>query len=457
MPGSNNQKGVIPLIALIAAGIIAVVGGSYVIRNDLLNTNKITSKVSKETEKTDSTESSSSPIKSVPTKSKSGLSDKPFAYNPQQNTSNNTKPSKEPSFTITPPEGWVPYESRDDAKYAKMVRANFAAPEEDKIEIDPVTKAFLRFPALVEVLIIPTDHNLKLQELIDGAKEDARKSGSILISSGEITAGDIRGYSEEFKMPFKDIILTKNVTGTDKEEKASLKEPAWRHQITNIFAVDNFAVYVKGATLEYTWSKRAGEIKSSLDSFAFVGVTPKPEGLPEPDMTQATGTFSAGFKEDFLEKATYKNDPPPNVKITPPSNWWQKSDSNTGSRIFSYFAVSPDTDSETNSINYTSKVPARVNITLTQNTNDNLETLIIKYKRAGNIVSEKSISVGGKKGYLLEYKVPGSGGSPDMHYYRYIFQEGKYEINITGSSLESTWQKRSLEIKKVMESFSLTD
>ncbi len=37
-----SQRGVIPLVALIIAGIIVVVGGSYFVRNDLLNTNKIT-------------------------------------------------------------------------------------------------------------------------------------------------------------------------------------------------------------------------------------------------------------------------------------------------------------------------------------------------------------------------------------------------------------------------------
>lgn len=261
-----NQTGVIPLVALIIAGVIAVVGGSYIIRNDLLNTNKITNKVGKETEKTNSTKSSTSQ-KSTPIPKLAG---KPFTYNPPQNTSSNTQTSKEPAFTITPPAGWV-VDTSDDSGYAKFIRAGFAAPEEDKIEIDPVTKAFMRLPASVKVLIAPADHSLQLQELIDVANEDVRKTGSTRISSKEITIGGIRGYSQELKTPFKNVILTKNVTGTDKEEKGSLKESAWRHQIDYIFAIDNFSVYIIGSALEEAWSKRADEIKASLDSFNFKG------------------------------------------------------------------------------------------------------------------------------------------------------------------------------------------
>lgn len=246
-----NQKGVIPLVALIITGVIAVVGGSYIIRNDLLNTNG----------------QKSTPAPKL-TPIQSGLADKPFTYNPPQNTSSNTQTSKEPAFTITPPAGWV-VDTSDDSGYVKFIRAGFVAPEQDKIEIDPVTKAFMRLPASVKVLIVPADHNLQLQELIDVANEDVRKTGITRISSKEITIGGIRGYSQELKIPFKNVILTKNVTGTNKEEKGSLKESAFRHQIDYIFAIDNFSVYIIGSALEQAWGNRAGEIKASMNSFAF--------------------------------------------------------------------------------------------------------------------------------------------------------------------------------------------
>lgn len=256
-----RQAGVIPLIVLIIAGVIAVVGGIYIIRNNLLKLNNIT----------DSAKLSDGQ-QSAPPKLAPKLADKPFTYNPPQNTLSNTQSSKEPTFTITPPASWANYTGGDgDANYIKFMRANFTAPEEDKIEIDPVTKAFLRFPALIEVLIAPADHNLQLQELIDGANEDVRKTGSTLISSKEITVSGIRGYSQELKIPFKDVILTKRITGTEKEERGSLKESAWRHQIINIFAVNNFSVYVKGAALEQAWSEKVDTIKASMDSFTLEG------------------------------------------------------------------------------------------------------------------------------------------------------------------------------------------
>lgn len=413
----NDQRGIIPIVALVITGLLIAAGGGLAVNRGLI-------KISPPSQT--NLKSSSS---TTTTKQESKLEKTAFIYTPTtKSQTNENSPEEEPSFSFTPPSGWLSKPTGDSK------RAYFIAPEN---QTDTET----------------TEEN--------GKKYITTQPAEIIVFVNNIQNGPRVASDKFFNLAFQQFqkVANYNTSTISVIENTPVKfkgEDAFRFELTSklanfhalsrtfgyMFYKNPYLVSIVGLALDKDWNTRAPVIKAAMDTFNLA---------PEAGMTQASDTFTASWKQNFLKNADdgSKNDPPPNVKINPPPGWWEESKSQIRNRVFSYTTISPEQDSDT------ATEQARIDIVLTYRPNNNLKDIVADRKRGGEIITDKPISIGGKKGHLIELK--NTSGPPPRHTYQYIFYEGKYEVNITGVSLESAWSKRESIIKQSVESVAFVE
>ncbi len=234
-----NQKGIIPLFILIAIGVAVLAGGTYIVRNEFIKTGK-SGKAALDEEKIQKQKENPRPLPSLSPTPKGELSSGPFTYNPPP-TKEGT-PSKEPAFSITAPPGWEKLPVEDEIE-----RAVFRSPETDKEEMEDNLVA--KVQPMITVYVAEVDGNL-----------DELANEVIANSQSKYTKYQV---TSKLKTRFAGQEAVKLESKFNEKSKIPMYAKAY------LMVKDGHWVQIVGNGLESAWSKRVGEIDSSLNSFKF--------------------------------------------------------------------------------------------------------------------------------------------------------------------------------------------
>lgn len=232
MPISNHQKGIVPLLILIVIGAVALFGGAYVIFNGLTKLPQ----GSKPTQQTQNSSSTISPPTSVPK-----LASEPAIYNPKQTTGANTN---EPGFSLSPPAGWLKASPND-----QLTRLLFQSPQEDTETLE--SGAIAKHTSNISVRLTKLSQVSNLDQVVEATKRGAESGGQIQYLQD--TRSSLNNQETHL---LETIMVDQGIKG---------------HTLNYIIVKGNYAILVKGQTLDSVWSKQAALIKTSLDSFTLTG------------------------------------------------------------------------------------------------------------------------------------------------------------------------------------------
>lgn len=233
----KDQRGILPLFLLIAIGVVVIVGGSYIVREQFVKTGK-SGKSTYDTQSIKEQVKNPKPLASLsPEPEVEKTYGQPVTYKPTDSASD--VGSREPSFTITPPSGWERVSGG-----AAGTKVQFRHPDEDKEEMED--GLYAKAHAQISVAINQT--NSTLDQILGLAKSSAQNNfeDAIFVADKKVTYAGQAARHLETKL---------------------FKKGAAIHSIDYYFIKNGFLVHIVGTSLDSTWNERYSAIQSSLDSF----------------------------------------------------------------------------------------------------------------------------------------------------------------------------------------------
>lgn len=419
---SDGEKGVIPLVVLIAVSVAALVGGTYTIKNEIIKVDN--GKISLDLSKI-SNQQQSSPNGESSTKSQQNQN--PFTYKPGEEGVYDA-----PIFYIKPPAGWI--------KQEKDNIITLTAPDKDKEKVGNKTA---NLSPKIEIYI--SNQNVTtLDNFVKATKslsEDVEylSDKRLLLNGHEVHSLEIRNINEGIKM----------------------------HSVSYLLVKDDFEFHVKGGSFDSAWDKRKDAILGSMSSFRFKqeasASEPTPSvtrpSVPSTNQQQTDSTANAikmssfnvvfGSEEEIFHDNPHGKKPPIAFSMKEPLDWKKGIASFPDNRSYAVEYEGQE-ESQTGENGKVMTIRPIISITMTYVPKNKL------YSEQNILQSSNNLQKGtffGKKGYFSEgttkdYKtgVLSKGQS-------YIFYENDYQIKISIASLESTWDKWYSSMKKVIDSF----
>lgn len=258
MPALKNQAGFIPLIALIIAGIVvASAGGVYVVRKEFIKKGQ-SGKAALNEEKIKIQLKEGSPLASPTPEPEKQLTPTVYKYEPQKASSQTSSSSQnsisevEPGFTINPPSGWQQSSEPE-------VDVFFASPNKDEEKAEG--NLIYTQPANIQI-------GIDFMENYD--KYSASLSQSKILD--EVIASDIKqGILGDSKISYiNDQRTTLNGQEAHLLEFTSDNQQGVKeHVFLYVLIKNKHGVIVSGHAIDSAWSKRAGILKSSIQTFKF--------------------------------------------------------------------------------------------------------------------------------------------------------------------------------------------
>lgn len=203
--------------------------------------------------------------------------------------------------------------------------------------------------------------------------------------------------------------------------------------------------------------------KSALDNKKIQEQIKNPQTLPsltpEPKAEQTFGqpvTYKPSTKPVSDGSDTVIKEP--SFSISPPSGWEKVAPSVAGTKVqFKH----PEEDKEEMEDGLFVKSRAQITVFMDK-ANSTLDQLVSSVKSASqgsyekvNIISEQKITFAGQEAYLFETELFKKGAS--IHSTDYYFIKDGFVVRVGGTSLGSSWNKRSSEIKSSINSFKLLE
>lgn len=269
MPNLNSQRGVIPILVLVAIGVATLVGGSYAIKSEFIKFER--GEISLDMAKVQKQQSSpQSSTRNSPTNSRSEKNQP--TPTPQLAPSKVTVAADEekgvPGFTINPPAGWNNTGKSGFAAY-------FEAPEEDEAKMVVGTRSGTqKSTATVQVRFLPLNNIKQLKEA--GYSEDRILDEAVKALKGSMAAADPTYLTDKrtdfagSKAQQMEIKANIRVNTSQIEEYKDLSGGSWDIRIYGFYLVSGqYVVAVAGTSLDDAWGKRASAIQASINSFSF--------------------------------------------------------------------------------------------------------------------------------------------------------------------------------------------
>ena len=233
--------GIIPLFILIAIGVVlAGAGGVYVVRKEFIKRGQ-SGKAALDEKKISEQLKNPIPLEAPSPDPTPQLAPSQYQYEPEK-TSDSEKDGQEPGFTINPPSGW-------SQKSSASVKIGFLAPEQDEEPAEP--PLVYMYTASIQIVVKKQPQQATLQQAADATIDGYRANESnVQVISNSPTS--FAGQDAQI------IELTAEMT------------EGHRIRVINYVMVKNgYTVGVGGLTLDSAWSKRAGTINASINSFKF--------------------------------------------------------------------------------------------------------------------------------------------------------------------------------------------
>lgn len=265
----KGQRGFAPLLLLVILAVGLVVGGTYVVKNNLVTTENgqivfnANNDKSLQDIKIPSPEPKTSKI--TPTPQKVELAEKLAEYKPAD--------TGEPSFSINPPAGWIKGSGKEN------IKLRFEASQEDKTEIGNINASI---GANIQVYVEKTNAK-NVDELMADFKAQAAKTPfAITVQNEKRTtfAGEEAIYFEmSISMPDVDYkqleSYVKQQTNGDKTAPSTsdikdMMQSFKGKSIGYTMLKNGYRVDVGGTAAGWAWDKRAGAIEASINTFKFI-------------------------------------------------------------------------------------------------------------------------------------------------------------------------------------------
>lgn len=424
MPDFNHQKGFIPLIPLIVAGIIITAGGSYAVKNGILAINKgevslDLSKISNQQQSSPNSSNNESGTKSQP--NQSSLIDKP----------NEEEVYDAPIFNIKPPLGWI--------KHEKDNIITLTAPDKDKEKVGNKTA---NLSPKIEIYI--TKQNTTLDNFVKATKslsEDAEylSEKRLLLNGHEAHSLEIRNIKEGIKM----------------------------HSVSYLLVKDGFEFHVKGGTFDSAWDKRKDTILGSMSSFRFKQENSANEPAPSATQPSVPSTIQQqtsstadtikmsssnvifGSDEEISHDNPHGKKPPIAFSMKEPLDWKKGVASFPDNKSYAV-EYEGEEESETGANGKVMAIHPIISIQMLYIPENK------SYSEQSLLNTSNNFQKGtffGKKGYFSEGTTQDYKTSVLTKSQSYIFFENDYQIKISIVSLDSTWDKWYPSMKKVIDSF----
>lgn len=245
MPGLKLKRGIIPLFILIAVGIVFLAGGAYVVRQQFIKTGK-SGKAALDVEKVKQQIANPTPLPSASPQAPKETVSGPITYtppSPSPGSSPDPKVSSPPSFTITPPSGWL----KGDTSGAIAVA--FKAPEEDKDPSEQESGLTAFASATVTVQLQDLKGKVSLETLVAALKERAK---------GNFENAEYLSQTPT-KVSSRDAFIL---------ESRLFKKGVWLHSVDYVLVEGTYALIISGTSFDSGWSKWSGAMKTSIGSFS---------------------------------------------------------------------------------------------------------------------------------------------------------------------------------------------
>ena len=233
--------GILPIFILIAIGVvIAGAGGVYVVRKQFVKKGA-SGKAALDEKKISEQLKNPIPLEAPSPDPTPLLAPVQYNYEPEK-TPDSEKDTQEPGFTINPPSGW-------SQKSSASVRVGFLAPQQDEEPAEP--PLVYMYTASIQIVVKKQPQQATLQQAADATIDGYRANESnVQVISNSPTS--FAGQDAQI------IELTAEMT------------EGHRIRVINYVMVKNgYTVGVGGLTLDSAWSKRAGTINASINSFKF--------------------------------------------------------------------------------------------------------------------------------------------------------------------------------------------
>ena len=232
--------GIIPLFILIAIGVVlAGAGGVYVVRKEFIKRGQ-SGKAALDEKKISEQLKNPVELEAPSPDPTPQLAPSQYKYEPAE--SEVSKETQEPAFTINPPSGW-------SQKSSDYIKVGFVAPEQDEEPAEP--PLVYMYGASIQIRINALPEGATLAQVVEATIDGYRDQAS-----------NVQGIS---KTPT-------TFAGQDSQVIELIAEMTEGHKIhvTSYVTIKNgYTVGVGGLALDSAWSKRAGTIKSSINTFSF--------------------------------------------------------------------------------------------------------------------------------------------------------------------------------------------
>lgn len=258
-----NERGVFPILILIAIGVALVGGGAYVVKNNLVTTKGGQIVFNGFKDKNLSDAKISSFEKNTPnnpeTSKKAELAEKVAEYKPE---------TGEPKFSMNPPAGWV--KEKGEGK----VKLFFEASQEDKKVFGYSTSR-----STANIQVTSEKSNAKgLDEIMTKYKNEAAAEPVKI----EVLKEQKTTFAGQAAIVFELIVGMADVS--DAQIEAELKKSGNQSSVKDvqdmikdgkvrglgyILLKDGYEIGVAGTALGAAWDKRGPQIESSINSFKF--------------------------------------------------------------------------------------------------------------------------------------------------------------------------------------------
>lgn len=237
-----NQKGLVPLAILIAAGVIILAGGTYAINKKYISFGSLNTKKIEH----DTKQAQTRPAKQE-------LSDQVFTF--PNATPDPSGELYELGFEITPPSGWI-NKSAD-----KFDRVRFLSSTKDTEQLHRKTgDSIFSQPAQVAVSVFVIGE--QIQGNIGEDEESMKKLATFLIKGDNPT--DYQVITQEYLRRDHDY------PAIQFEFKSTLQDSVTRHAYGYVIKYGKYVVMVSGISLESAWGKNSEILRQSVDTFKFL-------------------------------------------------------------------------------------------------------------------------------------------------------------------------------------------
>ncbi|RJQ27252.1 hypothetical protein C4577_01730 [Candidatus Parcubacteria bacterium] len=409
-----NQKGVIPIFALIVIGIVALTGGTYAVKNEIIKVDK--GEVSLDFSKTSNQKQtpSSSPIgepAAKPQQDQNSFTDKPDEKRMEEGIYD------APVFYIKPPAGWI--------KQEKENKITLTAPDKDKEKVGNKTA---NVSPRIEIYI----SNQNVTTMDDFVKATKSLSGDVEYLSDKRLL--FNGHEAHFL------------------EIRNIKEGITMHSVSYLLVKDGFEFHVKGGTFDSAWDKRKDAILGSMSSFKFkqeTSATQQQTGSIADTVKTSGSNVVFGSYEETVHDNPHGKKPPVAFSMQEPMNWRKGVPSFPDNKSYMVeYEGEEENETGTNGKVMTIRPLISVEmIYIAENKTYSEKNLL------SNSDNLKNGTFYGKKGYFTEGETKDYKTGVISKGQSYIFYEGDYQIKISIVSLGSTWDKWYPFMKQIIDSF----